>query len=136
MDTYPSRFLWEYWEIQGITFDPSGRYLAFGNLNGIIEIWDTHTGKKFKELKGHLSNLVSSVQFSQDGSRILSAGRDETIRVWDWALGQELIALQMGYRLSDAQFSPNELYICTTGYETSTGCTIQAASWRLNPRQP
>ena len=40
----------------------------------------------------------------------------------------------MGYKLSDAQFSPDELYICTTGYETSVGCTIQAAPWRLDAR--
>ncbi|KAK9853427.1 hypothetical protein MYU51_006523 [Penicillium brevicompactum] len=51
------------------------------------EIWDPATGQCTLTLKGH-SGPVSSIAWSQDGSRIASASGDKTVRVWDPATGQ------------------------------------------------
>jgi len=46
-------------------------------------VWDGKSGKGIGEpLRGH-QGTVRSAAFSAEGSRIVSAGQDGTVRVWD-----------------------------------------------------
>jgi WD40 repeat protein len=45
------------------------------------------TGKVEAKLKGH-TNFVTSVAFSQDGSRIVSGSYDKTVRIWNVMTGK------------------------------------------------
>ena len=58
-------------------------------------------------LKGHTS-LVYSASFSPDGHRIVSASRDETVRIWNAATGECIRTLEghAGYVFS-ASFNPD-----------------------------
>ena len=44
-------------------------------------------GEVEAELKGH-TNLVMSVAFSQDGSRVVFGSRDETVWIWNVMMGE------------------------------------------------
>jgi len=44
-------------------------------------IWDTSTGLKFGEFRGHRGGIGSAI-FSRDGSRVLSRSSDRTARIW------------------------------------------------------
>ena len=59
-----------------------------------------------KKLEGHTGKVVYSAQFSRDGTQIVSAGGDKTVRVWSVATGECVQTLE-GHsgEVNDAQFS-------------------------------
>jgi WD40 repeat protein len=68
-------------------------------------------------LSGH-SASVESAAFSPDGSRIVTASRDGTARIWDAAAAKE-VALLLGYDnpVTSAAFSPDGLRIVTASWD-------------------
>ena len=77
-------------------FSPDGRQLATCTWNSRIFLWDVLTGKRIQVLPGHDSQRHAvRLQFTADGTTLLSGGNDGTIRYWDVASGKET------YRLDD-----------------------------------
>lgn len=77
--------------IYAMAYSPDGKCLAFANgRNGVrgvpdeqpIFIGNITSGKVVGKLSGHKDG-VHSVAYSPDGSLLVSAGRDDRIRVWD-----------------------------------------------------
>jgi WD40 repeat protein len=67
------------------------------------------------ELTGH-DRLVTSVSFSPDGRRLVSASRDRDAILWDVASGKALRVLRAHFGpVSDARFSPDGRWIVTAG---------------------
>lgn len=64
-----------------ITFCPKGRYVAFQS-NNKIKIWDIDKSQITRILDGH-TDYITSITFSPDGNKLVSASRDHTIRIWD-----------------------------------------------------
>ncbi|KAG2074409.1 hypothetical protein BDR04DRAFT_1071309 [Suillus decipiens] len=55
-----------------------------------VRLWDVATGQQVGEpLWGH-TDLVLSVSFSPDGTRIVTGSWDKTVRLWDVATGQQV----------------------------------------------
>jgi WD40 repeat protein len=58
-----------------------------------VHVWDVANGQELRALRGH-AGPVSSVAFSPDGQRLVSASLDGTLKVWDSELGQEILTLR------------------------------------------
>uniref|UniRef100_A0A8C4IV36 Apoptotic protease-activating factor 1 n=1 Tax=Dicentrarchus labrax TaxID=13489 RepID=A0A8C4IV36_DICLA len=59
---------------------PTSNLLAIAFSNYAVELWDLESNKKMADCSGHLS-WVQRVQFSPDGSQLLSCSDDQTVRV-------------------------------------------------------
>uniref|UniRef100_A0A3P8SFN2 Apoptotic protease-activating factor 1 n=1 Tax=Amphiprion percula TaxID=161767 RepID=A0A3P8SFN2_AMPPE len=61
---------------------PTTNLLAIAFSNYTLELWDLEANKKMADCSGHLS-WVQRVQFSPDGSQLLSCSDDQTVRLWE-----------------------------------------------------
>ncbi|KAK1789581.1 hypothetical protein P4O66_015484 [Electrophorus voltai] len=61
---------------------PTSQLLALALSHYTVELWDFGVNKKMAECSGHLS-WVHCVQFSPNGSLLLSCSDDQTIRLWE-----------------------------------------------------
>jgi WD40 repeat protein len=70
-------------------------------------------------LEGH-EELVSSVSFSPDGTQIVSASDDNTVRIWDVATGTQLRVLE-GHksRVDSVSFSPDGTQIVSGSWDNT-----------------
>ena len=68
--------------VESISFSPDGKYIATGNSDKTVKIWDVNGGTVIRTLEGH-RNSVNSLSFSADGRFIVSGSRDKTVRIWN-----------------------------------------------------
>jgi len=59
-----------------------------------VQVWDLPTGKLIGRLKGQAGGL-EALQFSPDGTLLVTAGRDGSVRVWAVERGGEFPTLKM-----------------------------------------
>ncbi|HEY6287081.1 MAG TPA: serine/threonine-protein kinase [Ktedonobacteraceae bacterium] len=78
-------------EIATVAWSPNGKRIASAGGNGTypspkgsdttVHVWDALTGANAMPYSGH-SEIVWSVAWSPEGSRIVSASREKTVQVW------------------------------------------------------
>ena len=87
---------------ESVVLSQDGSSLATGTREGRIRVWDTTTGKRHKDLKGHAGvNLpnkadisILALAFSPDGKIIASGCIDNTVQLWDTEKGSKLATLR------------------------------------------
>ncbi len=95
---------------------PDARRVAvvYGNLARIL---DTDSGGIISTLTGH-TNIIRSVSFSADGTRVATSSNDQTARIWDVESGKSHAVLtgHTGFVWS-CEFSPDGQRILTSSYD-------------------
>ncbi|MCW5802907.1 MAG: WD40 repeat domain-containing protein [Deltaproteobacteria bacterium] len=67
-------------KVRGLAVDPSGRRVATGSEDGMIQVWDRETGRHLT-LRGHRQR-IRHLSFVRDGNGLLSADGEGVVRVW------------------------------------------------------
>lgn len=80
-----------------LAFSPDGGILAagasFSATSTAIKLFSTADGSLLGELEGHYS-WIPALTFTPDGTRIISAGADQSIRIWNVADRRPFAALR------------------------------------------
>ena len=78
------------------------------------------------------TEYVTSVEFSSDGSFVVSGSDDKSIKVWDWVKKNEIYKFQGHIEyVTCAKFSTDDRYVVSGSYDNSIRV------WDLqNPNKP
>jgi hypothetical protein len=108
-----------------LMFSPDGTRLAVASEDGAARIWDVTTGQELLKarhgpihsLPGPLAtafnNWVNAVAFGPDGTRLATATRYKTARIWDATTGREQLQVRHGEEVSAVAFSPDGTRLAT-----------------------
>jgi WD40 repeat protein len=91
-------------------FSPDGKLVAMTDDNTVVVcdantgkelsvlgsalLWNAASGELIRRFEGHLGQLYDAT-FSPDGKRIVTAGTDNTARIWDAATGTTISVLRV-----------------------------------------
>ncbi len=96
-------------QMYSLAWSPDSSALVTGSINGLATIWDANTAQTLSQFIANpyhqpdsrdVDNLalswVRDVTFAPDGSTVLSASGDGTLREWDAATGELVHETQIG----------------------------------------
>lgn len=75
------------YEVTSLT--SSGDMVIAGTRDGVIQLWKLSTGETIARFTGH-TNPVSAVDLGPNALTVVSAGQDQTLRLWDVQRAVEL----------------------------------------------
>ena len=120
------------------TFSTDAKVLATACGN-VVRLHDARSGILLAELQH--DGQVASVRFSRDGARVLTAGYDNTVRIWHLADRREIWRAAVPDYMTQATFAPNErsilaagdggIYLWPLGEETDWLAEIPGLIWAL-----
>ena len=107
-----------------VSFSPDAERIISTDGND-INVSDVSSGKKLMTLSGH-EGPIWSMSYSPDGMRIVSGGKDKTVRIWNADTGAEIMTLR-GHGdwpeypefspVSAVAFSPDGRHIVSGSYD-------------------
>ena len=82
-------------------------------------------------LDGH-TGPVRSIAFNSDGSKLITASDDHTVKIWNGGTGAFIDSLPVGGQVMNASFSPDKIHIVTASsegdvYIWTTEASVQSA---------
>src|SRR3954468_4480959 len=81
--------------------------------------WDLAAGRELLVLRGHEAPVWSAA-FYPDGSKLVSAPWDKSVRLWDLAKGRELLALHgHEHGVNSVAFSPDDGKLASASFDST-----------------
>jgi WD40 repeat protein len=107
----------EYFPTEGpaLAFSPDGTQLAVATSPP--RLWEVATARLLHTLSGHVG-LVTGIDFSPDGRKVVTSGTDGTVRLWEIPGGSELVVLR-GHKgwVRSVAFHPDGWCVASGGFQ-------------------
>lgn len=105
--TYPSKV-----RVGSCRFDPTGRYLLFGDLDSTLKLWDITRGELACEFKLLTTTSVSAgLDYSADGNSIVSCSEDGLLYAWKTESRERFTTIVDTTHFTAIKFSQNGNYV-------------------------
>ncbi len=132
--------------VRDVAFSPDSKLVASAGWDGFSYVWETFSGNRVAALgakvgavagyekgrtaKGRSANMTS-VAFSPDGTELLTASGDHTVRGWDTQGWQQKYVLS-GHNdeVWDARYSPNGRFVVSGAWDNT--CRVWDVRTRKN----
>jgi WD40 repeat protein/3',5'-cyclic AMP phosphodiesterase CpdA len=103
--------------VQSVSVSADGRWLASGDADGAVKLWDAEEGHLLRSLEGHPGG-VQCVAFSPDARWLASGGADGAVRVWEAESGKLQRTLE-GHTdgVRGLAFSPDGRWLASGGVD-------------------
>ena len=113
---------------------PDGKFAALGTREGHLHLWDVAARKEIARTEAHATWLLDAA-FSADSKRLVTAGGDQSMRMWDLTATEPLAADIGRWRghwneVWTVQFSRDEKRLITGGKDA------KVKLWNAEPPRP
>jgi cytochrome c len=121
-----------------LAFSPDDRLIATaGFFDGCVQLWEAQTGEP---VHGPLLGrpALTGVTFTPDGRRVVAAGYDSEVRLWDVATGQLALTLTVpgGARRGDLAFTARPVFSQRNGQLAVLNWDGLIAIWDGDDNEP
>jgi hypothetical protein len=108
----------------GVAVHPDQPFMAISFVGGETEVWDIAAKRLLHRLPD--STMALRLQFF-GRDRLMACCQDNSLRIWDWRLGQEL--LQLPHRVNAFSFSADGLALASGGYNPTVAIRFAVPWW-------
>ena len=104
--------------VKCLSFSADQRFIAAGNADSNITLFDVKRGKTIRQLQGHTGG-VNTVTFTPDSKTLASASGDSTVRLWNVATGQVVLTVEHIGPATGVSFSNDGMLMATSGADAA-----------------
>jgi WD40 repeat protein len=117
-------------EVNGCAYSPDGARIVSGSSDCIFKIWDAEAGQEIHTIEGHAGGAwdfpnratypVTACAYSPDGARVVSAGSDRTLKIWDVETGRDILSLEGHTKeVNGCAYSPDGARVVSAGSDST-----------------
>ena len=115
-------------DIESMALSPNQSILAIGaggSYNKWIKLLNAKTGEEIQQLTGH-EDIIFALDFSPDGTKLVSGSRDGTAKIWNVQTGKEVYTSEKLDLMLGVDFSPDGKLLATTAPDVVLLETLQS----------
>ena len=118
---------------EAMDLSPDGTLLCAGSRDGLVRIFDARTGALRREFHGHDSEIMDT-RFSSDMQRIVSTGRDGSVRIWavEPLPEQPLVVGGHTHLVAGLALAEQRNQLITSGWDGVIAINDATTGWRID----
>jgi len=102
-------------QIWSVAWSRDSSLLASAGADGLVKVWNAHTGKWLFDYRGHFPFMVWHVDWSRE-KYIASSDEGSRVQIWDGTNGSYVTTFHgLGRGIIGAAWSPNNRYLAAGG---------------------